>query len=238
MEISQQQGAFKELTLIFDNCCGQNKNRMVIRLLFFIVKLGIANKARASFLIKGHTKNDCDRLFNTMKKQYRKSNIYIPDDLMASLEQPKVHPVLCKPEFFFDWDALEEMWMSRPSKIKSYHVFTFDKNIGGGDVLISQATIEAEPKKKTIIKKDARGKDKEWWTMWVSGMLSVSPPGLQDIKWQEMYDKWGPLIPEDKKKEWKYYCTDVPTEIRDKIKANKQASKKARSGRTRTTTVA
>jgi hypothetical protein len=65
---------FKEINLVMDNCGGQNKNRHVLRLLFFIVKRKIAKVARAIFLVRGHTKNDCDRLFNTMKKDYRKTN--------------------------------------------------------------------------------------------------------------------------------------------------------------------
>ena len=55
----------KELNLFFDNCAGQNKNRMVFRLLLLLVKRKIARLARAIFLIRGHTKNDCDRIFNS-----------------------------------------------------------------------------------------------------------------------------------------------------------------------------
>jgi hypothetical protein len=74
---------FKELNLVFDNCGGQNKNKHVLRLLHFLVKTQVATTARAIFLVRGHTKNDCDRLFNTiMKKQYRKSNCFIPQDLI------------------------------------------------------------------------------------------------------------------------------------------------------------
>ena len=40
-----------------DNCGGQNKNRRVLRLLFFLVKKKIAVEARIVFLIKGHTKD-------------------------------------------------------------------------------------------------------------------------------------------------------------------------------------
>lgn len=65
-----------EINFVFDNCTGQNKNRMVMRMLVILVKLGICTTARAIFLVKGHTKNDCDRMFNLMKKWYRKLNVY------------------------------------------------------------------------------------------------------------------------------------------------------------------
>jgi hypothetical protein len=50
----------KELNLFFDNCGGQNKNRMVLRLLPLLVGLRVAKTVRAAFLVRGHTKNDCD----------------------------------------------------------------------------------------------------------------------------------------------------------------------------------
>ena len=37
----------KEINIVFDNCAGQNKNRMVSRLLFFMVKLKVCLTARA-----------------------------------------------------------------------------------------------------------------------------------------------------------------------------------------------
>ena len=71
----------KEINLVFDNCGGQNKNRMVLRMLTILVKRKVCMVARAIFLIRGHTKNDCDRLFNLMKQNCRGSNIYTPQDL-------------------------------------------------------------------------------------------------------------------------------------------------------------
>ena len=59
-------------------------------------------------------------------------------------------------------------------------------------------------------------------------------PGLQDIKWVELYKKWGPLIPADKKKQWYYYCNPPPQEIVDKVKTHAKASQKQRKNSTRT----
>ena len=52
-----------EINIIMDNCTGQNKNRMVVRFLFVLVHLKITLRARLVFLLKGHTKNDCDQTF-------------------------------------------------------------------------------------------------------------------------------------------------------------------------------
>jgi hypothetical protein len=69
---------FKEINIVMDNCGGQNKNQHVIRLLHILVKRQVATTARIIFLVRGHTKNDCDQLFNTMKCVYRKSNVFTP----------------------------------------------------------------------------------------------------------------------------------------------------------------
>jgi hypothetical protein len=58
--------AAKELNLVFDNCGGQNKNNMVLRMLLLLVKRGVCKVARAIFLIRGHTKNDCDCWFTAL----------------------------------------------------------------------------------------------------------------------------------------------------------------------------
>jgi hypothetical protein len=77
-----------------------------LRLLHFIVKRKIAVVAsRAIFLVRGHTKNACDRLFNTMKKQYRKVNSFTPNcDLLESIRgnNNKVDPFMVKDDVFKD----------------------------------------------------------------------------------------------------------------------------------------
>jgi hypothetical protein len=52
------------------------------RMLFFVVKLGICRVARAIILVKGHTKNDCDRMFNLMKYDYIKVSCFTPPELL------------------------------------------------------------------------------------------------------------------------------------------------------------
>ena len=78
-------GAVKEINLVFDNCVGQNKNNMVLRMLLLLVYKKICVRARAIFLVRGHTKNDADRAYNLLKLLYRKQNVYMPEDLWGAL---------------------------------------------------------------------------------------------------------------------------------------------------------
>jgi hypothetical protein len=97
----------KELYLFFDNCGGQNKNRMVLQFLPFLEAVCVARTVRASFLVCGHTKNDCDHLFNLLKKEYRNSNIYIPDDLITTLNNcDDVTAMMVNNEQFMDFDSV------------------------------------------------------------------------------------------------------------------------------------
>ena len=51
----------KELTIIMDNCVGQNKNNMVLRLANLLVECKFFVDVYFAFYIAGHTKNLCDR---------------------------------------------------------------------------------------------------------------------------------------------------------------------------------
>ncbi len=57
----------RELNIIFDNCCGQNKNNTVLRLVAWLAQLGHVHEVNFIFLVVGHTKNAADRLFNSLK---------------------------------------------------------------------------------------------------------------------------------------------------------------------------
>jgi hypothetical protein len=111
------------------------------RLLHFIVKRRIAIVARAIFLVRGHTKNACDRLFNTMKKQYRKVNSFTPEDLVASIRgNDKVDPFMVTDNVFKDWDKLENTLIKKipGGNTTNNHIFTVDINRNNGNSMFIQ----------------------------------------------------------------------------------------------------
>jgi hypothetical protein len=63
------------------------------------------------------------------------------------------------------------------------------------------------------------------------------PPGLPDIKWNELYSKWGKFILEEKKKDFKYYLEKPPSTLTKAIAEQSAQAKKARAGRSRGLTV-
>jgi len=220
----------KEINFVFDNCGGQNKNRMVLRLPNLMVKRGICKTARCIFLVRGHTKNDCDRLFNLMKQDYRISNIYNLEELIGAVgKHPDVSPETVLEGDFCNFDSMEDKYMAKPLKVQENHIFeatTEDPNA----LYLYEYDGEA-PKKQVLVRPPYRDID---WTDEALSLLSAKQRvGLQEIKWIELYDKWRPLIPVER--QTFHYIRNPPTlDSRNKVKLHTKESKKQRKERSRT----
>ncbi|KAJ8929459.1 hypothetical protein NQ314_017839 [Rhamnusium bicolor] len=59
----------KHLVIWSDNCCGQNKNRMMMFKLLFLVSLNGFESIEQTFLVSGHSFLSCDRDFAYVKKR-------------------------------------------------------------------------------------------------------------------------------------------------------------------------
>jgi hypothetical protein len=219
-----------EINIVFDNCAGQNKNRMVYRMLFFMVKLKVCRTARAIFLVKGHTKNDCDRMFKLMKYDYRKVNCYTPVELLAIVnEHPQVQAIPMPTKAFNDWDTLENKMIGKITggSLKKNHVFTvkwFDSNR-----MMIQEYAGAPIKKQLLDHPDF------WEADWrpLFKLEKLKPSGLPDIKWNELYAKWGQFVPEDRKRGLLYFVQKPPPSLKKSIAEQSKAAKDARAKRTR-----
>ena len=223
----------KEINLVFDNCSGQNKNRMLFRFLFFLVKRRVAFIARAIFLVRGHTKNDCDRMFNLLKKDYRLVNVYTPEDLFKVLNQREDIDVV-HPDGFYDWDSVEDRYLKVPEDVKPQHIFTVDANRDNTvSTLYLQLNIgEPETEQELLLPEYKFMGD--WSAEQLAQPELIESPGIQDIKWRELFDKWGPLIPVAKRSEWKFTANDPGKKRREGVKDNTKKSKQIRLDRQRT----
>ena len=56
-------------TLACDNCAGQNKNNIMLRLINPLIKGGYFYTITIAFLVKDHIKKSYDRNFSIMKKE-------------------------------------------------------------------------------------------------------------------------------------------------------------------------
>jgi hypothetical protein len=87
---------------------------------------------------------------------------------------------------------------------------------------------------KALVKPAARAYTDEEWKL-MSDPDVIAAVDILDIKWKELYDKWGKYIPQEKKVEWRYYSQDPGPSRRSLVKKHTKESKSTRRTRTRTT---
>ena len=113
-----------------DNCCGQNKNNMFIRFGMYLFEMKIYKEVEFVFLIPVHTKNACDRMFNTLKINYHKEQVYT----MNQLEQCHNFSdyIICKiakDEDFLSWDNFENnIYKIIPISFSNQYYFMINNN--------------------------------------------------------------------------------------------------------------
>ena len=231
--------AAKEINLVMDNCGGQNKNNMVLRMLLFLVKLGVCKVARAIFLVRGHTKNDCDRLFNLMKKIYRKIDCFSQAELIKAVgSHEDVTPVEVLDGEFFDFNRVEDVYFKKlASQVNQNHIFEVSAAVDTGDS-ITVYEFDGAPGKTIPLLKPQYKNTPNWIAEAMAALFtSPKPPvGLQEIKWLELYDKWRVLIPEERRT-YHYIATAPPQSVRDKVKKHTKDTKTQRKERSRTEVV-
>ena len=245
----------KHLVLAADNCAGQNKNKAMIKFCQWLVEAGWVRKVTLLFLIKGHTKNDCDKMFNNLKQGTRGENIWTADDLdEAYVKANKEYIDLLRinenesdglEKFWRAWsDGLGKLYRDPPSgTILINHIFEF----GSEEAPNSQERPSLEYTCKeyrdadVINEYDLRPGQRQVSFAEINGMnaderatkvielsdeLDVLPaPGLTAIKANEMQNKIGPLAPEEKQQYFQR-LTPVLAKEMAKIKQKKNSERK------------
>jgi hypothetical protein len=97
----------KKLTIAMDNCSGQNKNNVVLRLALYLVQMKYFRTVEFVFYIHSHTNNACDCMFNQMKLKYHKQDIFSWSQEIATLGVKEHVLIVDAKEFMFkDYGAL------------------------------------------------------------------------------------------------------------------------------------
>jgi hypothetical protein len=194
-----------ELNIIMDNCAGQNKNRMVLRLSPLLVELQWYARVNMIFLVAGHTKNAADRLFNLLQREYQKSNIYNLEQLIQKLNNhPLIDAVKVNEDVFIDWDAfLGKIYTGIPGGLVSQYqyFFSFAWQPGWLFAQLSSALTAEGVKvdlRNTKMAQDDRMKMlSPGQSFDTSQIAMLKPPGVRAIKQVEMYEKWHKFVPEE-----------------------------------------
>jgi hypothetical protein len=170
-------------------------------------------------------------MFNLLKINYRKQNIYTPKDLFKLINSHQDIDAI-KPEGFYNWDLVQDRYLDLPQTIKKNHIFTVDSNRNPECSSLFVEKCNGETVQEQELLKWEYKYMGDWSAEDLAQPEMIEEPGIQDIKWREIFDKWGPLITAEKRKEWKYLHVDPGKERRDKVRDHTKASKKQRRERT------
>jgi hypothetical protein len=229
-----------ELNIVFDNCSGQNKNNTVLKLVAWLMVMGYFKSVQFIFLVVGHTKNAADRLFNSLKHEYRKQNLFTFDELARALDQSAtvtVHRTVAND--FFDYvKLLDGMYRKLTGQIKQNHIFSCEDD--GSEMMIRKSNLVEHQEYILPIRK------KNWATVGRTEMIvyaeKVLKPifkcvGLDPYKMVEMFKNYCPVVPVEFHSD-ELYAEPSPevlskvkvektdrSEFRANLKANKYAGK-------------
>jgi len=229
-----------ELNIIFDNCSGQNKNNTVLKLAMFLKAAGYFKSVNFIFLVVGHTKNAADRLFNSLKHEYRKKNLYTMEDLITSLDVSDCVTVIpTVPEDFMNYDAfLKDLFRDLACKVKQNHIFACseDDRMSLRESNMNEHKIgnhKCSKKGRCMSAAELKGH-------FGANLTNVECVGINPYKQVEMHFKYGTQVPDEYRKNELYHEPDskvmslVKVErsersvFRAKLKETKRAGMKER----------
>ena len=189
----------KELTIIMDNCAGQNKNNTVLRLANLIVEAGYFETVNMIFYVVGHTKNACDRWFNTLKARYSHSNLWTMNQVLNSLRTHKrIHVSEIKKGDMKRWEKWLNKYYRRieTGKTSSGHIFT--ATAGATSLTIKTDNLGTHPIHVQEMKKRVATIDSDERLKLLQTREGIEPcptPGISGIKQIELYKKWRSIVP-------------------------------------------
>lgn len=78
---------YKILNLHTDNCAAQNKNVFVLWYLLWRMIDGINVSINLHLLFAGNTKHRCDDAVCIVKRELRRQNVLVPEDLFSIIDE-------------------------------------------------------------------------------------------------------------------------------------------------------
>jgi hypothetical protein len=102
-----------------------------------------------------------------------------------------VNPINVPIDAFRDWDTLENKYIKAPTGINKNHVFTVDINRNNGNSMFLQPSLNGPERELHLVLEEFHDNGTEFWKELQPEL--IPPVGIQDIKWNELYKKWGSL---------------------------------------------
>ncbi len=207
----------QRLSIIMDNCAGQNKNKMVLRIALWLVEAGYFKTCEFIFFVRGHTKNICDRMFNLLKQRYRKHQIFTMTELHTNLNLlPNVNFHCVSPDVFFDYDEFFDRFYKpfQPNTVKKNHIFL----VQYPDVTTMHCKLyNNEDEFESFNHRHHSSGPTRIQDMANYQLKELTPPGIKPIKQVELWKKWRKFVP---RQYWIDICPEPSDEVKAKVKAD------------------
>ncbi len=180
-----------------DNCCGQNKNNMVMHFFLFMVLLGFLKHVELKFMIRGHTHCSIDGGHGILKKEWRKRNVFSIEQAALVIEDSSPiagtnHAAVLRPENFFNWEKLLAKYYKKLPYILSFQEFEMDSARKG---ILRYRERQKDPWQETQL-----SKKKEIEFASIEGikdvLIQLKPPGISEKKQKHVYEKVRKYVPE------------------------------------------
>jgi len=119
-----------------DNCCGQNKNNLVMQFFVLLVSLGLLTHVEMKFLRKGHTHCSVDGGHGMIKKVWRAHDVFTLEQAAHVVEAASptagMHrAILVSAHDFFDWKRLLSTYFGKLPHILSFQQLEMDASRSG-----------------------------------------------------------------------------------------------------------
>ena len=218
----QDDSCGRRLTIAMDNCGGQNKNKMVLRLALYLVERKYFSTVEFIFYIRGHTKNVCDRLFNLLKIRYHKSDVYTMDMLVDVLNlQDDVTFQKTSSTTFKNYDKMLDTFYKnfKPGTIQKNHCFSVTCHSPTKMTYKSFINDNTE-ESFDFLKGEKDGREAAMATYMLE---PLDTPGIREIKQVELWKNWRQFVPDPHKD---MICPEPPQEVLDRIKKQKSDKQK------------
>ena len=225
-----------KLSVVMDNCGGQNKNGHVLRLAPYLLEKNYFYIVEFQFLVAGHTKNEADKRFNNLKQGYRHKNIYTMDQLVKTCnESPYVNARQVYWDDFYDYNKFFESIYKKLHAVKKYQIFSSmglktlvppgeRAQDGIGMVQFKTSDLEdAEVIEQNIIKTNIGTTERQSLLNAGPEKMYTQRPGLSEIKQVELFTKWRHLLDDESKD---ITCPEPSKEASMRVKEAKIERKK------------
>lgn len=108
--------AKNKIELWCDNCVAQNKNRMLLMAVIYLVARGCFKTIDIKYLVSGHSYMPCDRDFGVIEKRKRKCTPMVPEEVQEVVRSARVtNPftvLAMKEEDFFDFGKVADRFLN------------------------------------------------------------------------------------------------------------------------------